>query len=176
MPIALRRITCGALALAAALSGCGKTPRDGDSASTHRDAPGDSVATNRSAVSADPWPTRDLPAFVFAHLDLTTFPNSTDHEAGQRFFADFGIHPTESTDTTAISDTEEWMYRIELLGRRDYNRDGVVEVVVCFTDWARNGGTYRLQMPLILVLIGGRAIAIDYEIPTAEAAGCPEDP
>jgi hypothetical protein len=137
----------------------------------------DSAAANDSATSANPWPTRDLPAFIFARLDLSTFPNSTDHQVGQRFFADLGIRPTELSDTTAISDTEEWMYRVELLGRRDFNRDGVDEVAVCFTDWARNGGTYRAQEPLVLVLISGRAIAIDYEIDaTAEGAMCERDP
>jgi len=121
------------------------------------------------------WPSTNLAEFVFTRLDLTTFRNSTggQREPGQRFFTDFGVRPTEIAATVAKHGGEEWLYSVHVLGRRDFNRDGVEEVAVCFVDKAQNGGTYNTSKPLLLQLVGRRAVALDYEIDTEpEAESC----
>ena len=116
---------------------------------------------------------------MFTHLDLTTFRNST---GGQRnpvnhFFSGLGIHPTRRSDSVATHDGEEWRYTVHVLARRDFNGDGVEEVAICFTDQARNGGTYNAQSPLLLQLVDRRAIALGFEIDgMAEAETCPRAP
>jgi hypothetical protein len=89
------------------------------------------------------WPNTGLAAFVFTHLDLTTFRNSTggQRNPGDRFFSDLGIHPTQRSDSVATHDGEEWRYTVRVLARRDFNGDGAEEVAICFTDQAQNGGS-----------------------------------
>lgn len=121
------------------------------------------------------WPSTGLPEFVFARLDLTTFRNSTggQRERGERFLPEIGIHPTEVSATAATHDDDEWLYAVRVLGRGDFNGDRVEDVAICFIDRARNGGTYDFRQPLLLQLVGGRAVAVKYEIDTLpEAADC----
>lgn len=116
---------------------------------------------------------------MFTHLDLTTFRNSTggQRSPGDHFFSDLGVHPTQASGTVATHDGEEWRYTVHVLARRDFNGDGLEEVAICFTDQARNGGSYNAQSPLLLQLIGGRAIALSFEIDgMAEAETCPRAP
>jgi hypothetical protein len=121
------------------------------------------------------WPDRDLARFVFERLDLSSFGNSTGprRRPGQRFFRELGIHPNKVSDTEAASNGEEWSYSVQILGKADYNKDGVVDVLVCFHDIAQNGGSYFTRNPYVLQLIDGRAIALLYaDDSRAEAAGC----
>lgn len=122
------------------------------------------------------WPRANLAEFVFARLDLTTFRNSTgdQRERGQRFFPELGIRPTKISADLAMHDAkDDWLYEVRVLGRRDFNGDKVEDVAICFTDKAQNGGTYSTRKPLLLELIGGRAVALDYEIDTdPEAEEC----
>jgi hypothetical protein len=120
------------------------------------------------------WPDTDLAEFVFTHLDLTTFRNSTgpQRSPGDRFFSDLGLRPTQASDSVATHDGE-WRYTVRVLARRDFNGDGLEDVAICFTDQARNGGTYDARSPLLLQRIGGRVIALSYEIDgMAEAETC----
>jgi hypothetical protein len=156
--------------------GCGRAQPSTRSAVASDTTSSHAPAAPDSAESPGDWPERDLPAFVFAHLDLTSFRNSTgpSRRTGQRLFAELGIHPTETSDSTASSLSDGWFYRIRVLERRDFNGDGVDEVAVCFWDEARNGGSYRVQQPLLLQLVAGRAIALDFEIGgEGEGASCP---
>jgi hypothetical protein len=173
----LRAGLAAALALAAA-TGCGRAPRPTAEAA-ERPAAALPAAGPADTALASRWPEHDLAAFAFAHLDLTTFRNSTgDDSEGPRArtFAELGIRPTEVSDTIATSEADGWHYSVSVLGRGDYNKDGVEEVAVCFLDWARNGGTYRARFPLTLALISGRAVAIDYEVYFDEADLCEREP
>jgi hypothetical protein len=118
------------------------------------------------------WPSTDLAEFVFTRLDLTTFRNSTGpkREPGARFFSDLGIRPTKVSADEAMHDGD-WLYAVLVLERRDFNGDQVEEVAICFTDSAQNGGTYSTQKPLLLQLVGRRAIALDFEIDVELEAG-----
>lgn len=125
------------------------------------------------------WPNTDLAEFVFTHLDLTTFRNSTggQRSPGDRFFSDLGIHPTQASGTVAAHDGEDWRYSVDVLARRDFNGDGIEEVAICFTDQARNSGSYNARSPLLLQLVDRRAIALSFEIDgMSEAETCPTMP
>ncbi len=74
------------------------------------------------------------------------------------------------TQTTATHDGARWFYEVRILALRDFNGDGHPDVAACFTDQARNGGTYRTREPLLLQLVDGRAIAVAFEIDTAKEA------
>ncbi len=128
-----------------------------------------------AAEPSSTWPDRNLAKFVFEHLDLTTFRNSTGprRRPGDRFFQDLGIHPDQVSDTDAASTQDDWLYSVRILETRDYTGDGTPEVLICFSDKARNGGTYSATNSYVLQYIDGRAIALalddDYR---AEKAGC----
>ncbi len=127
-----------------------------------------------AAEPSSPWPEKDLAKFVFEHLDLSSFRNSTGprRRAGQRFFKDLGIHPSQVSATEATTDGE-WRYSVRILGKRDYNRDGVEEVLICFSDVSQGGGSYLTKSSYILQFVDNRAIALAYgDESRAEKSGC----
>ncbi len=127
-----------------------------------------------AAEPSSPWPDNDLAKFVFEHLDLSSFRNSTGprRRAGQRFFKDLGVRPSQVSATEASTDGE-WRFSVRILGKRDYNKDGVEEVLICFSDVAQQGGSYLTRSSYILQFIEGRAIALAYDDESrAEESGC----
>lgn len=125
------------------------------------------------------WPASELAAFLFTHLDLTTFGNSTGprRRPGQRFFGDLGVVPTRSDGLRAISDAGEWFYSVEILSQRDYNGDGELEVAICFRDQALNGGTYRTSNAMVVQRYGDRVVPLRIAPGNDPAvAGCRPDP
>ena len=112
--------------------------------------------------------------FWVADFFLRTLNTGGQRNAGDRFFGDIGIRPTQASGSLATHDGDGWHYGVRVLARRDFNGDGVEDVAICFTDQARNGGTYNTRVPLLLQLIDRRAIAIDSEIDgMEEAETCP---
>lgn len=138
------------------------------------------VATSWSVIAAEPvsrsWPDRQLAKFVFERLDISSFRNSTGprRKPGQRYFSDLGVRPDKLTETVASSDNGgEWFYQVRILGKSDYNKDGVQEVAICFSDAATNGGSYRTTNHYVLQLLDGRAVALAFtEDSLAEAGDC----
>jgi hypothetical protein len=129
------------------------------------------------------WPSEGLARFVFERVEVSSFRNSTGpmREAGFRTFADYGIALEAATEDRAVSgescepsDAEDcWLREIRVLGKRDFNGDGITDVAICFTDQSRDGGTYFTVRPLLLQLIAGRVVAVGYEIADVdEAADC----
>lgn len=117
-----------------------------------------------AAEPSSPWPDRDLARFVFEHLDLSSFRNSTGprRRAGQRFFKDLGVHPSQVSATEASTEGD-WRYVVRILERGDYNKDGVEEVLIGFSDVAQEGGSYLSRRSYILQFVDGRAIALAYD-------------
>jgi hypothetical protein len=138
------------------------------------------VVTSWSVLAAEPvsrsWPDRQLAKFVFELLDISSFRNSTGprRKSGQRHFSDIGIRPDKFTDTVASSDDGgQWFYQVRILGKADYNKDGVQDVAICFSDAATNGGSYRTTNHYVLQLLDGRAVALAFtEDAIAEAGDC----
>jgi hypothetical protein len=138
------------------------------------------AATPTSSMQSAPeWPRQNVAKFIFDHIDLTTFRNSTGprRKPGQRFFADLGIHAGNFTETRVVSDLPDWTYVIQILGKHDYNGDGVEEVAICFSDAAANGGNYRASHPYLVQILEGRVVALAFEIDSLpEARGCERVP
>jgi hypothetical protein len=121
------------------------------------------------------WPEQDLARFVFEHLDISSFRNSTGPRRGrgQRFLSDLGVQPNRVTETEATADEGGWSYSVRILGKRDYNKDDVEEVLICFSDRSLEGGSYNSTKHLIVQLVEGRAVALAYtQDQEAEDAGC----
>lgn len=111
------------------------------------------------------WPEQDLAAFIFRNLDLSTFRNSTGPKrTDETSFPELGISMTSATPDIAEHNGPDWLYRLEILRRQDFNGDGYEEVAVCFSDFAQNGGSYATRTPLTLINRNGRVIAIDFEV------------
>jgi hypothetical protein len=128
-----------------------------------------------AAESPPTWPDKDLAKFVFEHLDLTSFGNSTGprRRAGQVFLTDLGVHPDKASDTEAAATQGDWLYSVRILRKHDYDGDGTPEVLICFFDMAQNGGSYFKIDSYVLRLISGRAIALAYDDESfAEKSGC----
>src|SRR6266571_112201 len=112
-------------------------------------------------------PATDIERFIVEKMDLSTFRNSLGprREPGMRVFAHFGLHPQTQSNGLIELKEEGWYYSVRVLGRSDFNRDGLEDVAVCFTDQALVG-TYRTETPLLLTRFSddGLLIAIAYEI------------
>ncbi len=112
-------------------------------------------------------PAVDIERFIVEKLDLSTFRNSLGPRRGpgMRVFAHFGLRPQTWSNGLIEFKEEGWYYRVRVLGHGDFNRDGIEDVAVCFTDQSLVG-TYRTEMPLLLTRFSddGWLIAIAYEI------------
>jgi hypothetical protein len=109
-------------------------------------------------------------AMVARNLDLTTFPNSIGprRKPGAKIPADYGFTAVDADGSLAIlSQTDHsWEISVTLI-----SHDGD-DVIVCFGDDARNGGSYHAQSPLKLhhELTGlYRALAERPQIPSCPA-------
>jgi hypothetical protein len=102
-------------------------------------------------ASAEPergTPTPVTEAELARRLDLTSFPNSTGprRRAGAVTPADYGFTRLSMRDGWTVLSEADGGWDIGL--RRLSSDRG--EVLVCFLDQARNGGSYRTQTPLEL--------------------------
>jgi hypothetical protein len=87
-------------------------------------------------------------AMVARTLDLTSFDNSTGprRRAGARTPADYGFINADTIGSLAVLSPKDrnWELTVELISRSGD------DVVICFGDNARDGGSYRVQQPLTL--------------------------
>jgi hypothetical protein len=120
-----------------------------------------------SAVQAAPlvsyFPAKNLGQFLTERFDLASIRSSfgprRDH--GQRTFADFHMKPSKTSEVALVFDTPgEWLYELNIVGRRDVNKDGIEDLVVCFTDRALNGGSYDTSQGLLITRYSHTAYAV----------------
>lgn len=112
-------------------------------------------------------PKEKIELCIVDNLDLSTFRSSFGPRrgAGQRTFKDLGeTAPTISSGTIDFK-SDDWSYTIRILGRRDYNGDGLEDIAVCFVDRALKG-TYNTSEPLLLTRYAAsdRLIALAYQV------------
>jgi hypothetical protein len=133
---------------------------------TMSDASGADVAVLKSFM-----PTRNIAAFVVDNFDLSTIRSSFGprRPRGERaFFADFGMKPSELTETRAVFDYPfDWYYEIEVLAVADVNQDGFMDLAICFTDDSSQG-TYLTVDPYLLT-------RFSYDMPLIALAYQPSD-
>ena len=110
-------------------------------------------------------PSRELEQFIVERLNLTTFRNSFGpaRSPGMRYFSDMGLRPTEMSEGRIVFETESWYYCIEVVERRDVNRDGIEDLLIRFTDDSI-GGTYLTVYMYLLTCLSEDSdlIAIAY--------------
>jgi hypothetical protein len=118
----------------------------------------------RAAPVVSHFPPQGLGSFLASHFDLASIRSSFGprrDRRGQRTLADFGMTPTTVKDTDLIYDVPgDWYVRMQVMGRRDVNGDGVEDLEVCFTDHAQNGGTYRSVQGLVITRYASDAYAL----------------
>jgi hypothetical protein len=85
---------------------------------------------------------------VARNLDLTSFANSVGprRRPGARLPAEYGFTQVDGDDSLAVLSERDrsWELSVELISRDGDN------VVICFGDTARNGGSYHVQEALAL--------------------------
>lgn len=108
----------------------------------------------RAAPVVSHFPQQGLGPFLASHFDLASIRSSFGprrDRRGQRTLAHFDLTPTTATDNDLIYDVPgDWYVRMQVMGRRDVNGDGVEDLEVCLTDRAQNGGTYRSVQGLVI--------------------------
>ncbi|WP_058835139.1 hypothetical protein [Luteimonas abyssi] len=122
------------------------------------------------------FPVHDVPRFLFDHLDVATFRSSLGPKRSleQRTFAQISPPPTEVTDDAFEVREPDWLRRLTIVGRGDFNRDGIEDLVICLEDRALRG-TYLASQRLLVTRYDAAslAVAVHYEPPTLDAgAGC----
>lgn len=129
----------------------------------------------RSATVTSFFPVKDLGPFLSEHFDLATIRSSFGprRSPGKRTFSDFGMKPSQVTENSVVFlNPGDWLYELRVIGRGDFNRDGIEDLKVCFVDHALNGGTYDTAQGLLLTRYSsdGYAIALSFSL---EDGVCP---
>lgn len=123
------------------------------------------------AVHAGPvshFPRHGVGAFLAGHFDLASIRSSFGPRRipEQRTFMDMGLQPTMATDDLLRFDMPgKWFYEIKIVRRGDVNSDGIEDLEVCFTDRARNGGSYHSAQGLVITRYAadGYALALSFD-------------
>ena len=125
------------------------------------------------AVPKSFLPKKNIEQFIVDNFDLSTIRSSFGPRRlpGQRTFKDLGETSPVIGKGTIEFNSDDWSYSIKILGRKDYNRDGLEDVAVCFVERSRKG-SYAASAPLLLTRYGPHdlLIAIAYQI---EDQSCP---
>jgi len=113
-----------------------------------------SLAASQNNQTLSYIPSEGLEQFIVERLDLTTFRNSLGpaRSVGMRHFADFGLTPTEISEGRIVFETESWYYCLEVLDRRDVNKDGIEDLLIRFTDDSVEGTYLTVYVYLMTCL------------------------
>jgi hypothetical protein len=88
-------------------------------------------------------PAAGLARFIAEDWDIRTISSSLNPRRTQQqsHFTDLGLSLSEATDSHVVLEDPDETYVIEVLKRGDANRDGIEDVIVCFSESAKGGGT-----------------------------------
>jgi len=109
---------------------------------------------------------------IYEKLNLSTFRNSTgpSRDKGDKYFSDLNLPLSKVTDNSLIVETEDWIYTITILKVKDFTKDGVTDIAVCFNDKAKFA-TYNSQQPILITQLKENS---DYVALKFEVDGCSE--
>lgn len=117
-------------------------------------------------------PTSDVPEFLFDHLDIATFRSSSGPKRDQGDRTLSSISPPPTTVTTDYIEVleDDWVRRLTIVDRGDFNKDGIEDLAVCFDDRAI-GGTYRSTQLLLVTryTASSPAVALNYRVESQKA-------
>ncbi len=122
------------------------------------------------------FPAHDLGQFLANTFDLASIRSSFGprRSPALRTFTDFGMKPSKATDDILVFDMPgDWFYEMRILGRGDFNKDGIEDLVVCFTDRAQNGGIYFTSQGLLVSRYAPDAYAVALNFDPVHDA-CPD--
>lgn len=134
------------------------------------------VAAHAAEDPESHFPQTDVPQFLFDHLDVATFRSSLGpkRSIGQRTLASLSPPPTTVTADAVEILEEDWLRRLTVVDRGDFNRDGIEDLAVCLEDRSLRG-TYRATTLLLVTRYSSTspAIALHFAVDTPKArAGC----
>lgn len=122
-------------------------------------------------------PKTDLGQFIVDKLDLASFPSILGPRvmASQHTFAGMKLKPATASANEVTFDDDDYYVKIDVLGRGDFNDDGLEDIIVCWRDQAK-GGTYRTTTPYLLTRYSADTplVAIAAHAPSRPA--CDPDP
>ena len=109
---------------------------------------------------------------IYEKLNLSTFRNSTgpSRDKGDKYFSDLELPLTQISENSLTVETEDWTYSITVLNVRDFTKDGITDLEICFKDKAKFG-TYNTQQPLLISQFSKNS---DYIALKFEVDGCAE--
>lgn len=113
-----------------------------------------SVSTALDTQTLSYIPSEGVEQFIVERLDLTTFRNSLGpaRSVGMRYFSDMGLTPTEISEGRIVFETESWYYCLEVVDRRDVNKDGIQDLLIRFTDDSIEGTYLTVYIYLMTCL------------------------
>ena len=117
-------------------------------------------------------PTHQVESFIYEKLDLASFRNSLgpSRMPNTHHFSEWGIQPTKIEEGRIEMETCDWFYSIQIIDRRDVNKDGLEDLLIEFFDAAKHG-TYRTRNRYLVTRYssGSCLIAIAFEPPSEES-------
>jgi hypothetical protein len=125
------------------------------------------IGTVQAAPLVSYFPKQDLGQFLADRFDLASIRSSFGprRSPAQRSFADVGMKPSKATEDSLVFERPgDWLYVLQIVGRRDVNGDGIEDLEVCFTDRALNGGSYDTTKSLLITRYSadGYALALSF--------------
>ena len=107
------------------------------------------------------FPEKELAKFLYENLDLRTFPSSLRPRMTPetKHLADLSLTPTKTEEALFEIDTEDWLYTFRIEDRIDVDKDGVEDLIVVFTDFAKKG-SYRSAQQLVLTRLNDKALVV----------------
>jgi len=109
----------------------------------------------------------NIELFIYENFDLMTIRSSFGPRriSGQsNSLRDYGLPKPEITKSGFYIATDDWQYSFHIIGIKDYNDDGLIDVFVCFIDDALKA--YYYSQNTILMTRYSKdmpLIALDYQ-------------
>lgn len=106
--------------------------------------------------------------FIYEQLDLASFRNSLGpaRSPKRRHFSDFSIPATKTENGLLEMETYDWFYSIQIVDRKDVNKDGLEDLIIEFFDSAKAGSYETFNRYLITRYSSTSGlVAIAFEVP-----------
>jgi hypothetical protein len=126
-----------------------------------------------SAPLASFLPKAGLGQFIVDKLELGSFGSLLGPRLmpSQHTFGGMKLTPKEVTADQVVFDHDDYYIQIAVLARGDFNRDGLEDVIVCWSDQVK-GGTYRSSRPILLTRYSANTPLIAIAMPPAPQHDC----
>jgi hypothetical protein len=130
------------------------------------------VINSRASWSADLvtyFPSMNLERFVADQLDVRTLgiasPRAGERKPGPVHFSDLGMRPATITAGQVTFERPHLDYVLQILSSGDYNKDGIEDLMICFTQKSKRGAVQTAR-PYVLTRTTktGAVLAVAYPL------------